>query len=98
MCAILQPAEVPQRRAMTPQHRNNEMQSSAAAIGIGFKIQTKYEAQDPATTLKPSNTFRKATEASLDRLWQKENEFTFHEDKNQSKSMMEKVQSRERYY
>lgn len=77
MCAILQSEP---RRAMTPKASTTFFASSAQDIGSSARL-NRYEAKDPAAVLKPSANFRKANEASQDRLWTKENEFGLHEDK-----------------
>ena len=37
--------------------------------------------EDPAEKLEPQKNFRKANEASMDRLWQRENEFNLYDKK-----------------
>lgn len=56
------------------------------------------EAKDPAQELKPQKNFRKANEASMDRLWQRENEFNMYDKKPMSKYEMCKTRSQERYF
>ena len=60
---------------------------------------TKNETVDPASNLKPSAHFRKASEASMgNRLWTRENEFGMFEQKELTKSQICKTRSRERYF
>ena len=54
--------------------------------------------EDPAEKLEPQKNFRKANEASMDRLWQRENEFNLYDKKPQNKHEMCKTRSRERYF
>ena len=77
MNAILRPDTIPDRRAMTPRIKQSFSKASQD-IGSSAKM-SGYKAQDPAQCLKPSANFRKANEASLDRLWTKENEFGLHD-------------------
>ena len=56
------------------------------------------EAKDPAEQLKPQKNFRKANEASMDRLWQRENDFNLYDKKPLSKYEMCKTRSQERYF
>ena len=37
------------------------------------------ESTDPAENLKPNKNFRKANEASQDRLWQRDNDFNLYD-------------------
>ena len=70
-----------------------------ASDAIGASLGNKAEHKDPATLLKPSASFRKASEASMgNRLWTNDNDFDMYDDKNLNKSQMVKTRSRERYF
>ena len=89
MNAILQPDSIAQtRRAMTPSQ--STFIRSSNAIGSSQMYNHK-EAQDPADLLKPSRTFRKASEASMgNRLWTNENEFGMFDDNPKTKAEVSK--------
>ena len=48
--------------------------------------------------MAPQKNFRKASEASMGRLWQRENEFGLYEEKKLNRAEMCKTKSRERYF
>lgn len=98
MNAILQPDSAPQtRRAMTPQAGNNFIRSSNT-IGSSAQMSMKKEYEDPANLIKPSKTFRKASEASMrNPLWTNDNDFDLY-DKKMTKHELCKSRSRERYF
>ena len=71
---------------------------SSLAIGVAAQLYKKEESADPASLLKPSASFRKASEASNNRLWQHDNDFEMYDNKDLNKSQMVKTRSRERYF
>ncbi len=66
---------------MTPTAQNYV--KSSLAIGTAAQLYKKEESQDPASLLKPSASFRKASEASMgSRLWTRDNEFDMYDNKD----------------
>ena len=104
MNAILQPESAPQQRmqkkgSMTPKANVFERSSSVVGTSQHIYASKKLETEDPANLIKPSASFRRASEASMgNRLWTNENDFDLYENKQQSKHEMCKTRSRERYY
>ena len=91
-----------------PQLKDVRKSTSQAAIAnqytksssmFGSSIETcRYELKDPAKLLSPDKKFRRANEASQDRLWQLENELDPYSKRALSKHELCKTRSQERYF
>ena len=97
MADIIVPPEQDSRRCFSQQTRYTKS-STMIGTAAAFKQAAGNEPVDPADCLAPNKNFRKASEASMGRLWQRENEFGLYEDKKLNKHEMCKTRSRERYF
>ena len=85
------------RRCVSQQANQARFAKSSQMIGTQANL-FGAEQKDPADCLAPQKNFRKASEASMGRLWQRDNDFDLYEQKQLTKHEMCKTRSRERYF
>ena len=93
---VMNPNDRDTRRSASQQVETRFTRSSHA-VGINARM-FGGEKTDPAENLKPQKNFRRANEASMDRLWQRENDFNLYDRKPMSKNEICKTRSQERYF
>lgn len=76
MCQILRPEEETKELAQPREQdfaRRDYFVRSSDSVGITERMKNTTPRQDPSELLRPDRNFRRANEASLDRLWTNEN-------------------------
>jgi len=97
MHSVMNPPSKDPRRASSQQAVQSRFARSSQAVGSNANMFGGAQA-DPAEMLKPQKNFRKANEASQDRLWTRENDFDLYGEKKLTKNELSKTRSQERYF
>ena len=97
MHMVMNPPPKDLRRASSQQAVASRFMRSSTAVGSNANMFGGEQA-DPAEMLKPQKNFRKANEASQDRLWTRENEFDLYGEKKLTRAELCKTKSQERYF
>lgn len=71
---------------------------ASESIGENKQIFNKEEAVDPANCLKADRNFRRASQASNNKLWVEDKDMDLLTEKQLTRNEMCKTKSRERYF